>query len=154
MTQEATRTYRLQSVLTVSPARQVALLYDRTISSLKEAIHAIEEGDIERRWKANNRAIEIIGQLSLALDHDAGGEFAETLERLYRFMLMRLPNVDIANDPQPARDVIGLIEPLRRSWHELADRLAAEARSGEQADHAPASALPATDATSRVSVSA
>lgn len=154
MTNQAAQAYRLQSALTVSPARQVALLYDRAISSLREAIHAIEEGNIERRWKANSRAMEIIGQLALALDRDAGGQFAENLERLYRFMLLRLPNVDIANDPQPAHDVIGLIEPLRRSWHELADRLAAEARDSEQTREPAALPLHADSASNRVSVSA
>jgi flagellar protein FliS len=154
VTHHALQTYRLQSALTVSSARQVALLYDRTISSLKEAIHAIEASDIERRCTANRRAMEIIGQLAMALDCETGGEIAANLDRLYRFMLLQLPTVDIANDPQPARDVIALIEPLRRSWHELADRLAAEARESEQAGLAPALAGSAEGSAGRVSVSA
>jgi hypothetical protein len=28
--------------------------------------------------------------------------------------------VDVRNDPEPAREVIALLEPLRESWNELA----------------------------------
>lgn len=112
--------YRTQQVMTASPAQLVYMLYDRAIGSLKEAIAAIESGDIEARWRANNRAIEIINHLWSTLDIAAGGEIARNLDRLYPFMTMRLVQVDIRNNPAPAREVIALLEPLRDAWRELA----------------------------------
>jgi len=112
--------YRTQQVMTASPAQLVYMLYDRTISSLKEAIAAIEAGDIETRWRANNRAIEIINHLWSTLDLKSGGEIARNLDRLYPFMTMRLVQVDLRNNPVPAREVIALLEPLRDAWRELA----------------------------------
>jgi hypothetical protein len=35
-------------------------------------------------------------------------------------MLGRLTYVDVRNDPEPAREVIALLEPLRNSWDALA----------------------------------
>ncbi len=115
----STNAYLSQQLAGASPAKRVAMLHDRAISALREAVEAIAQGDIQRRWKANNKAGEIIEALWMTLDTERGGEIAANLDRLYSFMLRQLANVDLRNDPKPAEEVIGLLEPLRRSWHEL-----------------------------------
>lgn len=112
--------YMTQQVMSASPAKLVFMLYERAIGSLREAIAAIESGDVEGRWRANNRAVEIISHMWSTLDMDNGGEIAENLDRLFSFMLMRLTDVDLRNDPTPAQKVIELLEPLRDSWYDLA----------------------------------
>ena len=121
MSRNAFEVYGTQQVMTSSPVKLIALLYDKAIISLKEAIQAIESGEIEKRWKANNKAIEILTHLANTLDHAKGGEVAGNLDQLYDFMLARLLNVDLRNDPQSARDVIALLQPLRDAWHQLAE---------------------------------
>lgn len=127
--------YRNQQVMTSSPARLVLMAYERTIVSLQEAVAAIERGDIESRWRANKRAIEIIGHLGETLDIERGGEIALNLAELYRFILARLVHVDLHDDPTPAVEAIRLLTPLRDSWAELANGGAGEpapvARAGE-----------------------
>ena len=108
--------------MTASPAKLVSMLYDKVALSLKEAIAAIEAGDIEARWRANARAMEILSHMWTTLDIEKGGEIAQNLDSLFSFMLSRLPEVDFRNDPGPAREVLELIEPLRESWRELAKR--------------------------------
>jgi flagellar secretion chaperone FliS len=120
VTDTASQHYRNQELMTASPARLVVMLYDRAIHSLNEAIKAIDTGDIEKRWKSNKNATEIITHLAMTLNFEQGGQIALNLNDLYRFMLRILINVDVRNDPQPARDVIRLIEPLRASWVQLA----------------------------------
>lgn len=120
MTNHATQHYKNHELMTASPARLVAMLYDRAIFSLNDAIKAIEQGDIKRRWKSNKNAVEVITHLALTLDFEQGGQIAHNLNDLYRFMLRTLVNVDVRNDPRPARDVIKLLEPLRVSWDQLA----------------------------------
>ncbi len=120
MDNRAAQSYRVQEIMTASPTRLIALLYDRAITSLNEAIEAIAAGDIERRYRANNRAVEIIAHLAMTLDMEQGGQIAKNLDQLYRFMLTRLPQVDLRNDPKPAKEIIRLLEPIRASWHELA----------------------------------
>ena len=121
MDREAYQKYLAQQVMSASPAKLVAMLYERAITLLHDAVGAIEAGDIERRWRANGKATEVICELWQALDREAGGEIAENLNRLYGFMMMHLTMVDTENSAQAARDVIRLLDPLRRSWHELAD---------------------------------
>lgn len=114
--------YLTQEVMTASPAKLVSMLYDKVVLSLKEVIAAIEAGDIEGRWKANKRATEILTHMWSTLDVEKGGEIAQNLESLFAYMLSRLPDVDFQNDPEPAREVMELLEPLRESWRELARR--------------------------------
>jgi len=126
MTKNATNTYQTQQIMTASPARLVAMLFDKAISSLNEAIRAIDAGDVEARWRANGRAMEIVNHLWATLDMEKGGQIATNLDQIYQFILAKLPEVDMRNNPAAARDVIGLLEPLRRSWHEVANRTAAK----------------------------
>jgi flagellar protein FliS len=128
--------------MTASPAKLVAMLYDKAIVSLREAIRAIEMGDVQTRFNANKRAGDIIAHLATTLDIERGGEIAANLARLYNFMLSRLVFVDVRNDPEPALEVIGLLEPLRESWNQLAR------------GNRPAASSPEDGAASGLSVSA
>ena len=111
--------YQTQQVMTASPAKLISMLYDKAILSLKEAVAAIEKGDIEARWRANKKAMDIIAHMWSTLDLEKGGEIARNLDSLFSFMLTRLPRIDLKNDPEVAYQVIELLEPLRRSWHDI-----------------------------------
>src|SRR5690606_17403901 len=124
-------------------------LHERAITSLQEAIRAIEAGEIEARWRANKRATDIVTHLWGTLDVEKGGEIAANLDRLYPVMLDTLLQVDLRNDPAPARKVIELLEPLRASWYQVArdaesQRAPQPAQARQSADtDAPSFALPA-----------
>ncbi len=117
--------------------------YDKDVLYLKEVISALEAGDIEGRWKANKRATEILTHMWSYLDVEKGGEIAQNLESLFAYMLSRLPDVDFRNDPEPAREVMELLGPLRESWRELAKRDGGSGQaSGSAAHGAPKSDNP------------
>ncbi len=116
---KAHKVYAQQQIYTASPAQLVYMLYDHAISALRDAIKAIEENNIEKRWKANSKACEIITHLWTTLDMEGGGAIAQNLDQLFGFMLTKLPEVDFKNNPQPAKEVITLLEPLRDAWKEL-----------------------------------
>lgn len=97
----------------------VVRLYDKAIGDLDGAAAAAEQGDIVARFQATAAAAEIIVQLQLALDHDIGGQIADSLDRLYGFILTQLPLVNLDNDATLARSLGDLLRPLRQSWVEL-----------------------------------
>lgn len=113
-------TYLTQQVMTATPAKLVSMLYDKVLISLREVISAIEKGEIEVRWKANTRATEIVAHMWATLDREKGGKVAENLDSLFSYILSRLPDVDMRNDPEPAREAITLLEPIAESWRALA----------------------------------
>ena len=135
---QRTTAYLARELSAASPAKKVAMLIDRAIQALNEAIRAIERGDIQGRWTANNQAGTVIETLWLTLDLEKGGEIAANLDRLYCFMLQHLTQVDLRNDPKPAAEVITLLEPMRRSWHELALKEAKAAQAGGPRPDQPA----------------
>ena len=137
MNHAAAKNYQTQQIMTASPAKLVAMLFDRAIGSLKEAIDAIGRDDIEARFTANKRATEIVYHLYMTLDLERGGEVAANLKRLYAFALRKLPDVDFRNDAQAAEDIIRLLEPLRRSWHELSQQNPPAAAQGTVAQGTP-----------------
>lgn len=114
--------YQTQQVKGASKVQQVALLYDRIVVCLRDAIEAVDTGEVERRWRSNKRAQDIILALYSALDEEQGGEIARNLSQLYMFCLRRLPRVDMKNDATPAREALEVLEPLAKSWRELAVR--------------------------------
>ncbi len=122
MDREVSQKYLAQQIMSASPAKLVVMLYERAITLLRETVEAIEAGEIERRWRANAKATDVICHLWDTLDRERGGEIAENLNRLYGFMMMRLTMIDVENNAQAARDVIALLEPLQRSWDEVAKR--------------------------------
>jgi flagellar protein FliS len=115
----------IEQLLEASPSRLIVMLYDETIRRLEAAIEAVASGDIEMRCSSVNRAIEIVCHLYLTLDLEQGGDVAEKLSAIYRFLLGRLPRVNLDNDAEPAREAIRLLAPVRQSWTELDDRIEA-----------------------------
>lgn len=120
MDKKVTDTYRMQKIMSASPAEMVVMLYDESIGALSNTIKAIEENDTQARWKANNKAQRILQHMSDTLDMEQGGEVAANLSRLYDFILRELLWVDLENDAQRAANAIRLLKPLRDSWRTLA----------------------------------
>jgi flagellar protein FliS len=136
----------VERILEASPSRLVVMLYDEALKNLETAVAAVACGDIETRCHAVNRAIEIVCHLYLTLDTEQGGVIAEKLGAIYRFVLARLPQTNIANDAEPAREAIRLLTPMRASWHELDERIEASVATSESRMAQPRAAAAAMGA--------
>lgn len=103
----------------ISPLEAVVKLLDKAVLSITEAIDAIEANDIETRCNKINFASEIVSMLHLGLDQDQGGETAERLAAIYRFVLAKLIHINIGNDAKLARDIVAVMMPVRDAWSEV-----------------------------------
>lgn len=155
MDKQASATYRTQQVMSASPTECVAMLYDEAVRALRKAVEAIAAGDIEGRWKSNKKAQDILYHLDGTLNFEQGGEIALNLSQLYRYVLRRLIQVDVDNDPAPAEEAIALLRPLQASWRQLASgKASARGAAADGARPVPRSpAKPAPDRTA-VAISA
>ncbi|HUS72003.1 MAG TPA: flagellar export chaperone FliS [Sedimentisphaerales bacterium] len=108
--------YQETAVTTQSKGRLIVLLYDGAIKFMKLAIKELEAGNHGEKGKYIARAKDIINELNMVLDTDAGGEIAINLRRLYLFMNRRLTEANTKKDPQGIREVIKLMEELNKSW--------------------------------------
>ena len=71
----------------LSQSALVVMFYDQAMTALEDAIDAIDEGDIERRFNAVKVGTGLISQLALSLDDQSGGEIAHNLGSIYDFIL-------------------------------------------------------------------
>ena len=122
--QDYARTYRANSVLTASPGQLVLMLYDGAL----KALHVAREGftrpaEDPRRFEIINtqllKAQTILHELQSTLNHDAGGEFSRTMERLYDYYIRRLTEANLRKDVEPVVEVERLLREVRDAWAEM-----------------------------------
>ena len=113
--------YQDTAVTTQSKGRLIVMLYDGAIKFLKLAIEEIEKKNPEAKGKYITKAKDIINELNIVLDMEAGGEIAANLRSLYLFMNRHLSEANIKQDPQKIREVITLLEELNQSWKAIAN---------------------------------
>ena len=118
------RAYQAQSILTASPGQLVLLMYDGALRFLAQAraSFALPDTDSGRIAQINTallRAQAVIAELQVNLDHEAGGEIATNLDRLYDYHLRRLLEANIRKDESIVSEVERLLRELREGWAEM-----------------------------------
>lgn len=106
---------------TVTPAMVIVMLYDGAVQRLLQAKKALIEGRIEDRCHLVNKAHAIIHGLQCQLDFTAGGEMAKLLDRYYDYVLHRMAQINVRNDPLICDEVAAHLREMRESWSTIAE---------------------------------
>ena len=130
-TARAARAYQATMVRSRSPLELVVMLYEGAIRFLTEAKGAIERRDLVVKRDAISRALAIISELQSSLNFADGGDVAVTLDGLYTHMNGQLLEANMHIDAAPIDEVLGLLGPLRESWHTIATQ-ATQTAAGAQ----------------------
>ena len=118
------RTYRVNSILTASPGQLVLMLFDGVLKALAIARDAFEhQPENARRIEVINhqlmKAQAILHELQGGLNHEAGGEFARTMHRLYDYHVRRLFEANLRKQVAPVIVIENLVRYLRDAWAEM-----------------------------------
>ncbi len=108
--------YTEGSVVGSNPVRLVTMLYEGAIGSCQQIEQCFENGDIWARSKAVTKAVTILTELLVSLDHEKGGEIAANLKRLYSYMQCRLLEAHGKRDRAAAQEVERLLTDLLEAW--------------------------------------
>lgn len=119
--ESAGRAYTEAAVMTASPERLVVMLYDGAIRFLRQAATAARAGRREAARARLRSAQAILAELTVSLDHRQG-EVAGRLASLYRFCSRHLIESTARSNPDGYDEVAALLEELRSSWEQIADR--------------------------------
>lgn len=120
-------------VTSASPHKLIIMLFDGALLSIASATQKMKDGDIAGKGQAISRAITIIdGGLRAALNKEAGGAIALSLDSLYEYMGRRLLTANIENQPAILDEIHGLLADLKEAWEAI----------GRTID--PVAAIPAT----------
>lgn len=118
------RTYRTNAVLTASPGQLVLMMYDGALKALALAREAFgRPAEDPRRIEVINqqllKAQNILLELQGGLNLEAGGEFAQTMHRLYDYHNRRLLQANLRKQVEPVVEVERLVMELRDAWAEM-----------------------------------
>jgi len=122
--QQAANAYRQTEAQSRTPLELVVMLYDGALTFLGAARRAIERNDIAARREAISRTLAILSELQSTLDMDKGGAVAESLDRLYRYLVERLLDASTRRDVQPIDETVRLLTTLREAWADVARQTA------------------------------
>jgi flagellar protein FliS len=110
--------YQRNQLTTTDSGTVLLMLYQGAIDSVQRARQSMEQGDMAEKGKHILRANDIVSQFMASLDYDIGGELAQNLEGLYRYMLDQMLLANVKNDPKLLEIVASLLITLKQGWEE------------------------------------
>lgn len=114
---KSAETYRIQQVMTATPAELTLMLYNGAIKFTGEAIKALQEKDYEQKNTCCIKTQNIISefQVTLKMDYD----FSSTWMALYDYIKKCLVEGNIRNDVAKLEEAKELIMEFRNTWLEI-----------------------------------
>jgi flagellar protein FliS len=113
--------YQKTQVTTASREKVLLMLYEGAIRFTKHAHAAMKQGKIAEKGKFISKATAILSELMATLDFKAGGQLAVDLENLYVYMIDRLIEGNIKNDPECLVNVEQLLMTLYDAWKDVVE---------------------------------
>jgi flagellar protein FliS len=111
--------YQRTQVTTAGKEKVLLMLYEGCIRFMKLARARMLEKKIAEKGKYISRSIDIISELMNTLDHKTGGQLSNDLESLYLFMIDKLIDANIRNNPEDIDVVIDLMSNLYVAWNDV-----------------------------------
>jgi flagellar protein FliS len=111
--------YRENAVLTASPEKIVKMLYSGAIRHMEGCRTALADPATCRSAETGamlGKAFAIVSELRTSLDHQAGGDIAANLDRLYEFTLNQLTQANNERVPGPVENGLRVMRTLKEGW--------------------------------------
>ena len=116
-----------------SPHRLIQLMMERVLTKIGIARAHIGREEKREKGRAIGDAIDLVNGLQASLNHDADSKLAESFDALYTYMMRRLLEANLRDDPAILDEVTGLMKELKEAWDAIAEEVAAAAEeTGEQ----------------------
>ena len=114
----AYNTYKNNSVNHASKDQLLIMLVEGAVKFAKISRQAIIDKDMAKAHENSIKAQNIFYELLISLDVKKGGEWAESLYKVYDFIIRRLRDANMKKDVEIMNEVIPLIEDVRDTWTE------------------------------------
>jgi len=114
----AFNTYKNNSVNFASKDQLLLMLVDGSAKFSKIGRQAIIDKDVKKAHENIVKTQNIFYELMATLDVAKGGEWAESLMKVYDFIARRLTEANIKKSEEIMNEIIPLIEDVRDTWNE------------------------------------
>ena len=127
----AYRSNRASSAEYSSPHQLITMLLDGAMERITRAIGHIERREIAAKGESISRTVGIIDYLLSSLDSGIDdGRVSSNLAALYEYMLQRLTEANLLNDPALLEEVRNLLGEVRDAWVAIPPEQRDPARAG------------------------
>lgn len=103
-------------ILTADPVRLTQMLYRGAVDSITTARRYLKLGDIRARSRAISKAMAIVTELSLSLNHTTGGDVSKNLAELYAYTEKLLIQANREQSDPPLAEAERLLSTLLEAW--------------------------------------
>ncbi|ARS49522.1 flagellar biosynthesis protein FliS [Ectopseudomonas mendocina] len=103
-----------------SPHRLIQMLMEGGLSRIAQARGAMEREQTALKGELIGKSIAIIAGLRESLDHQQGGELSGNLDSLYEYMIARLTEANVSNEPAILEEVSELLRNVKQGWDAIA----------------------------------
>ncbi|MCK2087642.1 flagellar export chaperone FliS [Thauera aromatica] len=114
-------------VMSASPHKLIMMLFDGGIGFIRAARLHMQGGKVAAKGEAISKAIDVVGGLSSALDHERGGELAGRLEALYDYISDLLLKANLENSVDRLDEAERLLADIASAWREIGEPVAEHA---------------------------
>ena len=110
--------------MSASPHQLICMLFDGVESAIGMARHHMSVNDIVSKGNAISKAISIVDNgLKASLDAEAAGPagaaLVDNLSALYDYIVQRLLQANLRNDPQALDEADRLLGNIASAWREI-----------------------------------
>lgn len=114
--------YNQVAVETTDQRGLILICYDEAIFSLQKGKDCYLKSQFEEKARSFNRAKDLISELMVSLNLEAGGQIARNLKSLYRYILNNIDRADLEKNFKLMDRLIAMLSELRSAWAEIDTR--------------------------------
>jgi flagellar secretion chaperone FliS len=126
-------TYFEQMILSASPVELIRLLYQRALSSVRDAREHLSGSRIRERAASINNAYDVLTELIASLRPAEAPELAARLRALYCYMQEQLLEANRRQADAPLEEVLRLLNTLADAWNLTTEPVAPHPAEAERA---------------------
>lgn len=102
-----------------SPHQLIELMLSGALERVVSAMGAMERNETAEAGESIGKAISIVDSLRVSLDVEKGGEMAENLRDLYDYMMRRLLETSVSQQPELLSEVADLLKQIKAAWDQI-----------------------------------
>ena len=130
--------YLESEILSAGPVRRVQLLYEGAINAIAKARVALAAKDISSRAAQVNKALDILSELALSLDHSRGASITRELVELYDYAQRCLIEGSTKQVDKPFADAEQVLRTVLGAWQSIPELEDPSVAAAPQRHHVPA----------------
>mgnify|MGYP001417005614 FL=1 len=102
-----------------SPHQLIDLMLSGALERVVSASGCMERNETAEAGESIGKAISIVDSLRVSLDVEKGGDIAKNLGQLYDYIMRRLLEASVSQQPELLAEVASLLQEIKAAWDEI-----------------------------------